>query len=361
MLIDIIAGARPNFIKIAPIIDSITNYKEHKVNYRFIHTGQHYDENMSGSFIKQLGIPKPYINFEVESGSHAEQTGKIMMAYEKILEEKLSDICIVVGDVNSTMACTIVAKKMCVKVAHVEGGIRSGDLTMPEEINRIVTDSISDFFFATTDLAVNNLKKSGVPKSNIFLVGNTMIDTLQKNRKNFSPPRIWKDNKLKKENFIVLTLHRPPNVDKKRVLKVIIDKILQNVKNLSVIFPVHPRTKKQIMQLQLSYENLYLIDPLTYLEFNFLVENSKAVITDSGGITEETSYLNIPCITLRDSTERPETITLGTNELIGNDPNNIKPALQKLFNNKWKNARSIPFWDGRASERIVKHLIEDIL
>jgi UDP-N-acetylglucosamine 2-epimerase (non-hydrolysing) len=361
MLIDIIAGARPNFIKIAPIIDAITNSTDYKMNYRFIHTGQHYDKNMSGSFIKQLGIPNPYINFEVESGSHAEQTAKIMIAYEKILEEKLPDICIVVGDVNSTMACAIVAKKMCVKVAHVEGGIRSGDLTMPEEINRIVTDSISDFFFATTDLAVNNLKKSGVPGKNIFLVGNTMIDTLHKNRKNFYPPEIWKEKKLKKGTFIVLTLHRPSNVDNTSILKAIIGQILQNVKDLPVIFPVHPRTKKQIMKLQFLNKNLYLIDPLPYLEFNFLVEKSKAVITDSGGITEETSFLNIPCITLRDSTERSETITLGTNELIGTNPNNIKGVLQKLFNNKWKNAQKIPYWDGKTSKRIIKHLIKDIL
>ncbi len=361
MLIDIIAGARPNFIKISPIIDVLEKLTLQHISYRFIHTGQHYDENMSGSFIEQLGIPKPFVNFEVESGTHAQQTAKIMVCYEQLLIEKLSDICIVVGDVNSTMACAIVAKKMCVKVAHIEGGIRSGDLSMPEEINRIVTDSIADFFFVTTDSAVKNLKKTGVLGENIFLVGNTMIDTLHKNREKFYSPAIWGDKKLQEKKFIVLTLHRPSNVDNKGNLKLIVDQILQNVENLPVIFPVHPRTKKQIMKLRLPYENLYLIDPLTYLEFNFLVEKSKAVITDSGGVTEETSYLNIPCITLRNSTERPETITLGTNELIGNDPNSIKPALHKLFSNKWKNAKNIPFWDGKTSERIIKHLIEDIL
>lgn len=355
MKIDLIAGARPNFIKIAPIINAIKLAQStgHLIEYRLIHTGQHYDQNMSNSFFEQLSIPLPDINLNCGSGTPAEQTSKIMLGYESLLKKESSDYCLVVGDVTSTMACSIVSKKMNIKVIHVEAGIRSGDLTMPEEINRIVTDSITDYFFTTSKSANKNLIKLGVDEKKIFFVGNTMIDTLLKYRPYFIKPFFWDKLNLKECSYIVMTLHRPRNVDKRKNLKVLIQEVVKNSRQIPVIFPVHPRTSKQLESLGIKYPNLYLVEPLGYLEFNYLVERSKAVITDSGGITEETTIMDIPCITLRDNTERPETVKLGTNELIGTDSRNIKPAMEKLFSGNWKKGKTPELWDGKTAERII--------
>lgn len=342
-------------MKIAPIIDAIHIAQGEGVNfkYRLIHTGQHYDKNMSDSFFEQLGIPDPDVNLGAGGGTQAEQTAAVMVGYEKLLLTEKSDLCIVVGDVTSTMACSIVAQKLHVPVAHVEGGIRSGDWTMPEEINRMVTDSITNYFFTTTLEAGNNLKKIGVSDDRIHWVGNTMIDTLIKHRSRFKRPEVWDKLDLKKGEYLIMTLHRPANVDEEGKLQSLIYEIIANSHGLPLIFPVHPRTAKILKNLGVKDNRLYMIDPLGYLEFNYLVENSKAVITDSGGITEETTVMHIPCITLRDNTERPETVSIGSNELIGTDPKAIKPAMEKLFSGNWKKGSIPEKWDGKTAERIV--------
>jgi UDP-N-acetylglucosamine 2-epimerase (non-hydrolysing) len=313
---------------------------------------------MSSSFFEELGIPAPHINLDCGGGTQAEQTAHIMVAFEKDVMKHPADLVLVVGDVTSTMACSIVAKKLLVKVAHVEAGIRSFDLTMPEEINRMVTDSITDYFFTTTTLANHNLKTYGAKDQQIFFVGNVMIDTLLKNLPRLIKPEVWEKIGLRPKEYFVITLHRPANVDEEGKLKHLMNEIIDNVHGLPIIFPVHPRTAKILSGLGIGAPNLHMIEPLGYLEFNYLVKNAKAVITDSGGITEETTVMHIPCLTLRDNTERPETITIGTNELIGTDPNAIKPALQKLFSGEWKKGTIPEVWDGKASERIVKHLLE---
>lgn len=359
MKITIIAGARPNFMKIAPIIEAISNAKKEKKNisYRLVHTGQHYDKNMSDSFFTQLGIPEPDANLECGGGTHAEQTANIMVRFEKELLDNPTDLVMVVGDVTSTMACSIVAKKLCIKVAHVEAGIRSGDITMPEEINRMVTDAITDYFFTTSTIANQNLLKQGIHQNQIFFVGNTMIDTLLKNQSKFIKPTIWYKAALIEKNYFVLTLHRPANVDEEQGLKLMMDEIIAASKGLPIIFPVHPRTAKNLESLGILANNLFMTDPMSYLEFNYLVEKAKCVVTDSGGITEETTVMKVPCITLRTTTERPETITVGTNELIGVNPNAIKPAFEKLFSGNWKKGGIPELWDGKTGERIVNHLL----
>ncbi len=360
MLIDLIAGARPNFMKIASIIHEMERNKngKSKLEYRLIHTGQHYDYLMSEYFFDQLNIPPPDFNLEVGSGTQGEQTGKIMIGYEKIILQEKCDLCLVVGDVTSTLACSIVAKKSGVKVGHVEAGLRSGDFSMPEEINRIVTDSISDYFFTTSEFAGKNLEKSGINPSSVFFVGNTMIDTLLKHQSNFLQPKIWDLALLKEKNYLILTLHRPGNVDDKDKLINIINEIVRNSSGVPIIFPAHPRTLKNLKFGFSVPKNLFLIDPLGYLEFNYLVKHSMGVITDSGGITEETTVLGIPCMTLRNSTERPETCEIGTNVLLGNDIKNIGSSIQKLLNKEWKKGSIPALWDGRASERIILCLIE---
>jgi len=359
MQISIIAGARPNFMKIAPIIDAIQRKQQdgNDIQYRLVHTGQHYDKNMSDSFFEELGIPKPDVNLECGGGTQAEQTANVMVRFERDLLEHPADLVLVVGDVTSTLACSIVAKKLCTKVAHVEAGIRSGDLSMPEEINRMVTDSITDYFFTTSDIANQNLKKAGIPDERIFFVGNTMIDTLLKQRSYFRKPSVWDTLDLKKGEYIVMTLHRPANVDEESKLKELMDEIVRASDPLPLIFPVHPRTAKILSHSGIEYPTLHKIDPLGYLEFNYLVENAKAVITDSGGITEETTVMGVPCMTLRNSTERPETVTLGTNELLGVEPKAIKPAMERLFCGDWKSGYDIPLWDGKTSERIIEYII----
>jgi UDP-N-acetylglucosamine 2-epimerase (non-hydrolysing) len=361
MKIDLIAGARPNFMKIAPIIEAIKKAQDEgkKISYRLVHTGQHYDKKMSGNFFEELNIPEPDINLEAGSGSQAEQTATIMTRYEKVLMENRPDLVMVVGDVTSTMACSIAAKKLNnIKVAHVEGGIRSGDLTMPEEINRMVTDAITDYFFTTSETANENLRRAGVKENQIFFVGNTMIDTLLKNRHRFIKPPVWEDLQLEKGKYIVMTLHRPANVDEEGKLKDLLREIIDNSHGLPLIFPVHPRTAKILEHLEIKDPKLHTIDPLGYLEFNYLVEHAKAVVTDSGGITEETTVMGIPCMTLRDNTERPETITIGTNELIGTNPKAIQPAMEKLFSGEWKKGEIPELWDGKTAERIVEAVLQ---
>ena len=361
MLIDVIAGARPNFMKIAPVIAAIETQEKAGVDihYRLVHTGQHYDKKMSADFFEQLNIPAPHVNLEVGSGTQAEQTGKIMMGYEQLLMEKPCDLCIVVGDVTSTMACSIAAKKMNnIKVAHVEAGIRSGDWTMPEEINRIVTDAITDYFFTTSEVANNSLRRSGVKEEQIFFVGNTMIDTLYKQMPRFMKPAVWDSLDLKEKEYIIMTLHRPANVDSKDKITELISEIVNSSRGLPLVFPVHPRTARMLELAGISAPNLHMIDPLGYLEFNYLVKNAKAVITDSGGITEETTVMGVPCMTLRDSTERPETCTIGTNELLGTNPKAIAPAMDHLFSGTWKKGSIPDMWDGKTAPRIVKHIMD---
>ena len=383
MHITLIAGARPNFMKIAPLIKAIERYNEGKptpnpslkgggqerarISYRLVHTGQHYDKNMSETFFDELGIPAPDVNLGCGGGTQAEQTAHIMVEFEKDLMAHPTDVVLVVGDVTSTMACSIVAKKLNTKVCHVEAGIRSWDLTMPEEINRMVTDSLADYMFTTSEVANANLARLGAKlNENYWFVGNVMIDTLMANRARFRRPQIWDELGLKEKEYIVMTMHRPANVDEESHLKAMMEQIIGNVHGLPIIFPIHPRTALRLKALMNEgvnelgserYPNLYIVEPMGYLEFNYLVERAKAVVTDSGGITEETTVMGVPCITLRDNTERPETCTVGTNELIGTNPAAIKPALDKLFAGEWKKGAIPELWDGHTAERIVDCLV----
>ena len=370
MKITLIAGARPNFMKVAPIIKAIKAFNESRaesqelrVEYRLVHTGQHYDKNMSDTFFEELGIPAPDVNLGCGGGSQAEQTAAIMVAFEKELMAHPVDIVMVVGDVTSTMACSIVAKKLNTKVCHVEAGIRSWDLTMPEEINRMVTDALADYMFTTSEVANRNLVRMGCEMNkNVWFVGNVMIDTLLANRARFRKPEVWDELGLKEKEFVVMTMHRPANVDEENHLRAMMEQIIGNVHGLPVIFPIHPRTAKQLkiedwkLENPDRWKNLHIVEPMGYLEFNYLVERAKAVVTDSGGITEETTVMGVPCITLRDNTERPETCTVGTNELIGTNPDAIKPALDKLFAGEWKKGNIPEKWDGKTAERIIEIL-----
>ena len=389
MHITLIAGARPNFMKIAALIHAIQAAQKQgkNVQFRLVHTGQHYDKNMSDTFFEELGIPAPDVNLGCGGGTQAEQTAHIMVAFEKELLEHPTDVVLVVGDVTSTMACSIVAKKLNTKVCHVEAGIRSWDLTMPEEINRMVTDSLADYMFTTSEVANRNLVRQGaelvesqkskveseklpedkyayerVPQK-VWHVGNVMIDTLLANRARFRKPEVWDELGLKEKEFVVMTMHRPANVDEENHLRAMMEQIIDNVHGLPVIFPIHPRTAKLFYglwgneaELAKRFPNLHIVEPMGYLEFNYLVERAKAVVTDSGGITEETTVMGVPCITLRDNTERPETCTVGTNELIGTKPEAIKPALDKLFAGDWKKGAIPELWDGHAAERIISIL-----
>ena len=397
MLITLIAGARPNFMKIAPLIKAIQKaaVEGHDIRHRLVHTGQHYDKNMSDTFFEELGIPMPDVNLGCGGGTQAEQTANIMMAFEKDLMANPTDLVLVVGDVTSTMACSIVAKKLNTKVCHVEAGIRSWDQTMPEEINRMVTDALADYMFTTSEIANKNLLLQGAelqatssnsliassPNSlpaleeeqyafkrnvqRVWYVGNVMIDTLMANRARFRRPAVYDALGLEEKQYIVMTMHRPANVDEQEHLKALMEQIITNVHGLPIIFPIHPRTAKLFYnlwgdeeKLKEIFPNLHIVDPMGYLEFNYLVERAKAVVTDSGGITEETTVMGVPCITLRDNTERPETCTVGTNMLIGTKPEAIKPALDKLFAGEWKQGAIPALWDGQTSERIVEILLE---
>jgi UDP-N-acetylglucosamine 2-epimerase (non-hydrolysing) len=359
MKITIIAGARPNFIKIAPIIKAIEKKQSQggDLSYRLVHTGQHYDKNLSDTFFEELNIPFPNANLEVKSGSQAEQTAAIMIAFEKELQNHPCDLVLVVGDVNSTMACAIVAKKMNVKVTHVEAGIRSGDMTMPEEINRIVTDSITDYFFTTSTWASENLLKYGANPASIHFVGNVMIDTLHQNLSRISAPNFWSDFGLTTGNYIILTLHRPSNVDEEKSLIHLLQGIDTMVGNKKIIFPVHPRTKAILGETDVQFKNIVFVEPQGYLNFMYLIKNSFAVITDSGGISEETTVLGIPCFTMRTTTERPETISVGTNHLVGTSIKNLEKAYQTFLENGLKESGIPELWDGKASERIIDILL----
>lgn len=361
--VDIIAGARPNFMKIAPIIRALQARRARgsRLRFRLVHTGQHYDEKMSGDFFAQLEIPAPNINLEVGSGSQAEQTAAVMVRYEQLLKQSNTDLCLVVGDVNSTMACAITARKLHVPVAHVEAGIRSGDWTMPEEVNRVVTDAIANYFFTTSESANANLLRAGAASESIFFVGNTMIDTLLVNLPRLRQPAFWRERGLSSSEYFVTTLHRPANVDRHDVFERLVRAICDAARGLPVVFPVHPRTRRTLEAVDLQLDNLVLVDPQPYLEFNYLVQHARGVITDSGGITEETTVLGVPCITLRSSTERPETVTIGTNELIGTEPDKVRPAMDRLFGGSWKKGSIPEKWDGRTGERIAAILDQLLL
>jgi UDP-N-acetylglucosamine 2-epimerase (non-hydrolysing) len=360
MKITIVAGARPNFIKIAPIIKAIEK-KQHEgtdISYRLVHTGQHYDKNLSDTFFEELNIPEPGANLEVKSGSQSVQTAAIMIAFEEELLGNPCDLVLVVGDVNSTMACAIVAKKLNVEVTHVEAGIRSGDMTMPEEINRIVTDSITDYFFTTSTTASENLLQYGAKSGNVHFVGNVMIDTLYQNLDRISAPSFWSGLNLATGNYIVLTLHRPANVDEEKSLIKLLEGIDKLANGKKIIFPMHPRTKAILGEQQLSTKNILFVEPQGYLNFMFLIKNSFAVITDSGGISEETTVLGIPCFTMRNNTERPETQTIGTNTLVGTSIENLEKVFGEFLKNGARKAGIPELWDGKASERIIEILLQ---
>jgi UDP-N-acetylglucosamine 2-epimerase (non-hydrolysing) len=360
MKITLVAGARPNFMKISPIVREIERRKAlgAEIEYRLIHTGQHFDTKMSSVFFEQLGIPEPHSNLEAGGGSQAEQTAAIMVRFEKELLENRPDVVLVVGDVTSTMACTITARKLCIDSVHVEAGIRSGDMTMPEEINRIVTDSISNHFFTTSEFANDLLRSSGFDSGMIHFVGNTMIDTLLFNLDKLVEPAFFREQNLDSGDYILMTLHRPANVDDSANLQYLIDQIVKNCGSAKIVFPVHPRTRKVLDTLGIQFPNLVLTEPLPYLEFIYLIKNAKGIITDSGGITEEATVLGVPCMTMRNSTERPETVTMGSNVLVGTDPDKLKPYLDTLMKNEWKKSAVPPLWDGKTAERIVSKLLE---
>lgn len=347
----VVAGARPNLIKIAPVLRAFSMRRNPLTEQvLLVHTGQHYSRNMSQDFFEELRIPKPDINLEVGSGSHAEQTGQIMIAFERVCLEHRPDWVIVVGDVNSTIACSLAAKKLGISVAHVEAGLRSRDMSMPEEINRLCTDAISDLLFTTDDLANENLRKEGVSNDRIYFAGNTMIDTLLQQidvARSKPLPEGIEENK-----YAVLTLHRPANVDSPERLTSIFDAMNEIAVRLPIVFPVHPRTASKLRGLRL-HPNIMRIESMSYHPFINLCANSEMVLTDSGGIQEETTVLGIPCLTMRSNTERPITCEIGTNILVGTNPLNIlKHALAVLDGNR--RPSSIPDkWDGHAAERIV--------
>lgn len=346
--IHIVCAARPNFMKIAPLYHALV--KESWCKPIIIHTGQHYDYKMSQTFFDDFKLPSPHFYLSVGSGSHAEQTAQTMVAYEKLcLNESKPDLVIVVGDVNATLACSVTAKKLNLKVAHLEAGLRSFDRTMPEEINRIITDSISDYFWTPSEDADQNLINEGIKKEQISLVGNIMIDTFCMMKEQIVLNEFYKSLDLEKGNFVVLTLHRPSNVDSPESLGEILDSI-SKLTHL-VVFPVHPRTRKNLEKMSKIPANLKLIDPQGYTDFMNLVFNSKFVISDSGGIQEETTYLQIPCFTLRDNTERPITVTMGSNQLVY--ANNLLDKVRSP-----KTGKIPPFWDGRTSERVVVKIKE---
>jgi UDP-N-acetylglucosamine 2-epimerase (non-hydrolysing) len=361
MKVTIVAGARPNFIKIAPIVKAIekAQKKGADISFRLVHTGQHYDKNLSDTFFKELNIPEPNSNLGVKSGSQSTQTAAIMVAFEQELVTHKCDLVLVVGDVNSTMACAIVAKKLSIKVAHVEAGIRSGDMTMPEEINRIVTDSITDLFFTTSENASANLLKYGSKPDDIHFVGNVMIDTLRQNIDRIIAPSFWNEENLKSGDYIILTLHRPSNVDEQKSLEHLLLGIDNMTENRKVIFPIHPRTKAVLSNSNLVLKNIIFVEPQGYLNFLYLIKHSFAVITDSGGISEETTVLGIPCFTLRNSTERPETLNIGTNILVGTSMIKLENYWNDFIKTGLKKSGIPDYWDGKAAERIVEILLNN--
>ena len=358
-----IAGARPNFMKIAPLMEAFG--AADGIESILVHTGQHYDRKMSELFFDQLGIPKPNVNLGVGSASHAVQTAAIMQAFEPIVIEQKPDLVLVVGDVNSTIACGMVAVKLGVRLAHVEAGLRSGDRTMPEEINRILTDSISDLLFCTEKSGVENLRGEGVAEEKIFMVGNVMIDTLLKNRQKAQASAVLDELGLADGKYAALTLHRPGNVDDPKIMGGILDAIEVIQRDMPVIFPIHPRTRKNLADSSLSgrveeMAGLRLIDPLGYLDFLKLMSSSAVVLTDSGGIQEETTILKVPCLTLRENTERPITADVGSNTIVGTDTEKILAAYHAAMSSKGKEVQTPELWDGQAAQRITQILLEKI-
>jgi UDP-N-acetylglucosamine 2-epimerase (non-hydrolysing) len=357
-----IVGARPNFMKIAPIVREMRR-REKEFLPLIVHTGQHYDASMSDSFFADLDIPKPDFHLEVGSHSHAVQTAKIMTAFEPVLLEQKPDWVVVVGDVNSTIACALVCSKLGVKVAHVEAGLRSRDRTMPEEINRVLTDVISDLLLTTSEDADENLTNEGVAAEKIKFVGNVMIDSLFYNLKKAEGSRIREDLDLHGKDYAVLTLHRPSNVDEKNIFEGLLGALSLIGERLPIIFPIHPRTKMRIEEFgfadRIKNSNIKLIEPLGYVDFLRLYSGARLVLTDSGGIQEETTVLGIPCLTLRENTERPITIELGTNVLVGTNPEKVKQtAFQILENTSTKDTKIPPLWDGKAAERICNVILK---
>ncbi len=351
-------------MKVAPLHRSFIRYKE-SVQHFIVHTGQHYDQAMSKVFFEDLELPNPSVYLGVGSGSHAQQTAKVMVEFERVLEEQNPDLVIVVGDVNSTLACSLVATKMGIPVAHVEAGLRSFDRTMPEEINRLTTDAISDFLFVSEPSGMENLKREGVDKEKMFLVGNVMIDSLVLYREKAKRSEVPKTLGLKPRQYILVTLHRPSNVDHKDNLGRIIEVLRKLSERMTVVFPIHPRTRKMLSQFGMdqtvnAIPNLILTDPLGYLDFISLMDSALLLITDSGGIQEETTYLRVPCLTLRENTERPITIEVGTNQLCGKDVESVVPKTFEIIDGKTKVGIIPELWDGKAADRIAEIIVRTI-
>ncbi len=353
-----VVGARPNFMKVAPIHDELT--KHDRFTSRIVHTGQHYDEEMSDIFFEQLGLPRPDQYLGVGSGDHADQTAEIMKAFKTVVETEAPDLVVVVGDVNSTVACSLVATKRQIPVAHVEAGLRSGDRSMPEEVNRIVTDRIADLLFVTEQSGVDNLRSEGVSDDKISFVGNVMIDALVRFREKAAQTPIVDDLGLEEESYVVMTMHRPSNVDEKDQLEVVLQTIQQICEERPLVFPMHPRTEARIEEFGLEEElgcidGLQVLPPQGYLEFLALMDQAGAVVTDSGGIQEETTFLGVPCITLRPNTERPVTIREGTNELMELNPGAVSRRVTERMGHRM-NGQTPELWDGRTAERIVEQI-----
>ncbi|OGU77614.1 MAG: UDP-N-acetylglucosamine 2-epimerase [Ignavibacteria bacterium RBG_16_34_14] len=356
-----VVGARPNFMKVAPIHRAFLNYRD-KVNHLVCHTGQHYDEKMSKIFFEDLGMPHPDFYLGVGSGSHAEQTAKVMIEFEKILLGEKPELIIVVGDVNSTIACSLVATKLNIKTAHVEAGLRSFDRKMPEEINRILTDSISDFLFVSEESGLKNLKKEGIADSKVFFVGNVMIDSLIHHLTKSESSDVMKEYNLEPSKFILVTLHRPSNVDSEDFAKELLQLFNALSEKRKIIFPIHPRTKKNFLNFGFKPENdkILLTDPIGYIDFLSLTKNAELIITDSGGIQEESTYLGVQCITVRNNTERPVTVNVGTNHLAGRDLKKVEEVALNILSGNKKKGKIPELWDGKTAERIAEILVKKI-
>lgn len=359
-----VVGARPNFMKIAPVMAALRAHADH-VSQVLVHTGQHYSPGMSKAFFEDLGLPEPDVNLEAGSGTHAEQTARVMVEFEKVCVKEKPDLVVVVGDVNSTLACAITAKKLAIKVAHVEAGLRSRDMSMPEEINRLCTDAISDYLFTPDELANQNLRTEGVSEERIHFVGNVMIDTLLRHREYAQRLSVLERLGLQSKNYATVTLHRPSNVDHEPVLRRILEALREIAQSLPVVFPAHPRTRTMIERFGLSellsngwpVRGLWMTEPLGYLEFLHLNMHARLVLTDSGGLQEETTVLGVPCVTIRRNTERPITCSIGTNRVVGNGKEAIVEAARAALRQDGTGGRIPEKWDGRAGERVVNHLM----
>jgi len=350
-----VVGARPNFMKIAPLLREMRRYPA--IQARLVHTGQHYDAEMSRVFFEELALPRPDVDLEVGSGTHAWQTAQVMLRFEPVLEEFQPDLVIVVGDVNSTLACALVAAKRLVPVAHVEAGLRSFDRTMPEEVNRLLTDAVADLLFTTSPEAAEHLQREGIPAERIFFVGNVMVDTLLQHRARAEGSTIRRTLGIEGKPYALITLHRPSNVDDPDALGRLVEVLGQIGSALPVIFPAHPRTIKRLTEAGLAdgiaSRDVRLLEPLGYLDFVHLMSHARVVLTDSGGVQEETTVLGVPCLTLRANTERPVTITEGTNTLVGTDPERIVREVERVLGGQGKAGRVPALWDGQAAQRIV--------